>query len=409
MLYDLSLILPGITCFVWSVVMLCRFKANNRAQNIWIAAGLTMCVSTGVWAVFFGGIHDYALFYKLELLEAFTTLLLPPLLFFCFRALTGEQRFGWREYVWLLPALLIGGSMMTLYEVMGEENAVGYIREVSSNQGRLVTYTAPIYQTLNFMSVVLYKVLVIVQIIHLLAYATVRLIRYRHRLSNFFSNREGKSLENATTVLVLLYVVLVLSLITYRGRFYYNEPSLFVSLHMFAWAVVINIMGYNVYKMRYSADEFAHEIALADSQAAVPAIADGEAEPESAEWSEEELENKYADLVEKFHHVIDVDKIYLQKKLRVIDVANAIYTNRTYVSRIINHRYKSTFSDFINAKRVEYAQQLMRTEPGISQEEIADRSGFLHVTTFSRIFKERVGMTYREWQRKNPPGRGERG
>ncbi|WP_163631110.1 AraC family transcriptional regulator [Paludibacter sp. 221] len=365
---------------------------------MWIVTALVMGISTYIWSVFIAGVSNYELFYKLELVEAFTTLLLLPLLYLCFRTLTNEKSLCWKDFLWFLPAILIGGSMLLLYIIMGDEYAIIYIREMIENQGKLITFTGPVYRVHNFISGYLYTILVLAQIIYILIYATVRLVNYRHRLNDFFSNREGKSIENGTALLVVLYIVLILSLLTYRGRFHYNESTLFVNLLMIVWAVVLYVLGYNVYNLRYTAENFAQDLELSDNKASQEGYGlDEESNADSEDINN--LNTLQMRVVPELTRLMDEEKIFLKNDLRMDEVARLIHTNRTYISRIIHEEYHCNFADFVNSKRIKYAQDMVRSNPHLTQEQVAELSGFIHTSTFSRVFKQHTGVTFREFMK----------
>lgn len=108
----------------------------------------------------------------------------------------------------------------------------------------------------------------------------------------------------------------------------------------------------------------------------------------------------YSSILFRFNLLIE-QEVYLKKNLRAEDVAIMIHTNRTYISKLLKEEFECTFTDFINRKRIEYARKLMHENPRLSQEEIADKSGFTHTSSFSRIFKQYTGTTFRQAQKNN--------
>ncbi len=398
MSHSVILLLPTFMSLFWAVTLFLRRKENWRAQNYWIVALLLMGVSTYIWSLYFSGINDYHLFYKLELLEGFTTLLLIPFLHYGFKTLTEEKPFGWKDALWLLPALLIGGSMTILYLIMGDEQAAEYIREVATHKEDETAFSGAIYQIHHLISVEIYALVVFGQILIVLFMATKRLIGHRHRLRELFSSLDGKSVHHRA-LLVGLYLVLLLSLVTYRGRFHYAD-SLFIEVVMLIWGVLIYYMGYHTLRLNYTADAVASDLARADQEAAEHGYALIGGGQNLLPETNEEAAAKRRELIALLHYQMDKNKIYLQKELRLVDLARVIRTNRTYLSRLINDEYQCSFSDYINAKRVEHAQQLVIASPGMSQDEIAYQSGFQYTSSFSRIFKQHVGITFRDWRKE---------
>lgn len=83
--------------------------------------------------------------------------------------------------------------------------------------------------------------------------------------------------------------------------------------------------------------------------------------------------------------LFEEEKIYLNPKLKLSDVARMVGTNRTYLSRFFNEENGQTFYDFMNNYRVEHATQLLRTS-SYTVLEVAEKSGFNSVSTFRRAF-----------------------
>jgi AraC-like DNA-binding protein len=94
--------------------------------------------------------------------------------------------------------------------------------------------------------------------------------------------------------------------------------------------------------------------------------------------------------------------IYRNPRLTINDVANAVGTNRTYLSAYLNSVLHTTFYDYINGYRIEYiSKKLLEEEaPGKTIEEIAELSGFNSTTTFRRAFQKKTGMTPMTFRRE---------
>jgi AraC-like DNA-binding protein len=106
---------------------------------------------------------------------------------------------------------------------------------------------------------------------------------------------------------------------------------------------------------------------------------------------------------EQLTRVMDEEQIYRNQRLTINDVANAMGTNRTYLSVYLNSVLHTTFYDYINNYRIEQVSipLLKQLRPPRTMEEIAELSGFSSVTTFRRAFLKKMGITpmnYRKLQ-----------
>ncbi|MBR1755794.1 MAG: helix-turn-helix domain-containing protein [Bacteroidaceae bacterium] len=88
---------------------------------------------------------------------------------------------------------------------------------------------------------------------------------------------------------------------------------------------------------------------------------------------------------------------YLNSELKVQDVADALGTNRTYISTCLKNTRGCSFTQFVNTYRIEHAQQLLRQNPERKISEVWMNSGFSTEASFFRTFKALTGMTPKDW------------
>ena len=77
------------------------------------------------------------------------------------------------------------------------------------------------------------------------------------------------------------------------------------------------------------------------------------------------------------------------------DRASAIFSQGSQYSRV---------SDFINEYRLKHACELLLSKPNMSIAEVGEASGFAQYATFSRLFKEKYGMTPTDFRLQKPSG-----
>lgn len=80
-------------------------------------------------------------------------------------------------------------------------------------------------------------------------------------------------------------------------------------------------------------------------------------------------------------------------------LAKELYLNKYYISHIFKERMNTSFKDFINQMRVEYACELLEKDSSIT--DIAYACGFSCVRTFNRAFLKYMNMTPREYVKRN--------
>jgi len=104
--------------------------------------------------------------------------------------------------------------------------------------------------------------------------------------------------------------------------------------------------------------------------------------------------------VEKLRVCFEDEKLFLNPRLNIRDVAGRVGTNRTYLSRYLNNEMNVSFYDYVNGYRLLYAEKrLVQTDDKIV--DIAQDSGFNSFATFLRSFKKQIGCTPKEYRRNS--------
>lgn len=105
-------------------------------------------------------------------------------------------------------------------------------------------------------------------------------------------------------------------------------------------------------------------------------------------------------ICESLMDYLEKEKPYLNPNIKIIDVADYLNTNKSYLSRVINSHFKKNFSQFINWYRVRDSMDLYMRNPKIDISTMASKSGFQSMTTFNTAFTRYTGMTPGEWCKK---------
>jgi AraC-like DNA-binding protein len=95
--------------------------------------------------------------------------------------------------------------------------------------------------------------------------------------------------------------------------------------------------------------------------------------------------------------VMEEQQPYLNTKLRLSDLAALLDVSQNDISACINTQKGCSFSTFINGYRIDYAKQLLISQPDMKISHVATESGFTSEQTFHTNFKQITGMTPRQW------------
>jgi len=97
------------------------------------------------------------------------------------------------------------------------------------------------------------------------------------------------------------------------------------------------------------------------------------------------------------------DSIYRESRLQLLDVAEKLRVSPNNLSQTINTMAGKPFSDFVNSYRVKYLQQLLE-DPAQKRFTILAlglESGFNSKASLNRVFKEQVGLSPSDYQRRH--------
>ena len=128
----------------------------------------------------------------------------------------------------------------------------------------------------------------------------------------------------------------------------------------------------------------------------------------SAERTTEELAGSRP-LYEAMVKAMEEQNLYANPELSLADLASAVNSNTSYVSRAIAEYGDSNFNHFVNAFRVQAARRLIHDNPGrISVQQLIDACGFNSRSSFYRSFDRFVGLTPAQYIRRSMQDMGDK-
>lgn len=108
----------------------------------------------------------------------------------------------------------------------------------------------------------------------------------------------------------------------------------------------------------------------------------------------------YGDVAQKIEAWIK-EEGFRSQGLTIKELADTLYTNRTYLSSYINNECNATFRDWIASLRLDYAKRRMIEFPDQKLLEISEASGFMSISHFMKLFKDREGLSPAKWRKLN--------
>lgn len=109
--------------------------------------------------------------------------------------------------------------------------------------------------------------------------------------------------------------------------------------------------------------------------------------------------DKVQEIVKKTNLQFKSHRIHLDDTLSLKSFADAIGTNTSYLSHVLNEVLNTSFTTLLNFNRIEEAKRILESQAGCKSNSIdnldviAENCGFKSVSAFHANFKRETGMT----------------
>lgn len=105
----------------------------------------------------------------------------------------------------------------------------------------------------------------------------------------------------------------------------------------------------------------------------------------------------YDTLYKKLEQYMAKEHPYLKAKITREQVAAAIGTNTTYLSRTLNRKAQMSFKKYITLYRIKYVQDCFQADTSKRIIDLCYKSGFSSQSALNQAFRTYLGMTPGEW------------
>ena len=370
-------------CTFWSVLLLIDVARNRQTAKKRLLTYMVMAalLYAGHY-IFFN--HQTALMPFTDTIYVMTNLAVFPLYFMYIKEIT-EPAWNHRwQWLLLAPALLVGVTVGMLYVLMSPVETSNFIetylyRNQMAGLEGLMWWQGVVHHAA--------KIVFALQIPPILVLGLRKIRQYNESVEASYADTDDKRLHLMTTILLLFVVTSFMSFgANLLGRYRFADSLWLLLVPSLVFSVLQFMLGYAGYHQKFTVSDLMRDMQITED------TQDTDAEEESIQ------QDKMADLQLKLTDTVGRNKLYLQPDLKITDVANLLHTNRTYVSRVLKEQIGTTFADFINHQRIDYACQLMEQQPQLPAAEVASQSGFSSQSSFYRNFKLYKGCSPKDYQ-----------
>lgn len=358
--------MPMIVCAVMAVMLFLEHQRRHdgllRWLIVWAIASTLLYVGH---FVFFQ--HVISLIPASDTVYVAMNLLVYPLYLIYISELTDRTPLTSRPLMMgllLAPGIVAGILCGMFYVLMDAQETHAFIHDyLYQNDASKLHDTALLQVWVHKCRYILFALQVIG-----VAMAGIRKVHhYNYVVSTLYADTEDKEVRGMKTILILLSVTVILSFtLNGIGRTWFNSP-LRLALPAIAFSAILFAIGWTGMKQRFSARDIVRQH---KSKPATPS----------------KVVN-VAQICAKLERYIDNDQTFLKQDLRLEQVAKRIGTNRTYLLQAMNDGMHMTFKEYINRKRIAYAEELLKKRPTLSKAELAILSGYNSMSSFYRNSK----------------------
>ena len=369
--------LPMIVCGVLSVLIaLSLYNHWNRSRMRLLLFMITATLLYLAHFVYFN--RQIAVIPLTDTLYCFCNPAVFPLYYLYIEDLTEYHPNRWKQALCLLPSLLCFLSVGIIYLWMNAGDTDSFIRQYLYDDENNMLLGLAWWQGIAHTAV---KMVFAVQIPLVLFFGFRRITAYNTVVESNYSNIEGKRIVGVKTLLVLFaatsLIAFIFNLIG-RQRFVEGpEPLAFPAM---LFSILLLLIGHVGLSQQFSVQDIEADV-----------FQETESIPE---------EDGFSELLERIRKLVNDEKLYLYPNLKVSDLATQLNSNRNYIYHAINVEMGTSFSDYINGLRIDYASQLLEERPDLSINDVMTKSGFTSSSAFYRNFKKFKGITPTEKRAK---------
>lgn len=373
-LQHIPFLLPSLWALFWMVILLCRWKHNPQSVKIGLFALLFVGMGTLIRSFFLTEMVEDSQFYLWEIGEVVCLLNFFSCMILYIKTLTERGPLTRKDFWVFLPGLLVGGTLMCISLMGGKENMSGCVWAT-------IYFTRPdhIEQTFFHITHQVYGVILVLM-------ANITFIYARYRFSRYEAMQtqdEVRTPKLNRAVLSFLAVTILFAFFIFGWRLMVTLTNReVIAICFILWACALFYWAYNLSQVNEATVESA-------SQSAQP-------EPEQTNDSESWIRIRKK-LLPVFNRLMEEEHLFLRPNLRLDDLVLEAQSNRNYIFHLLKEEHGCGFSEYINRRRIEYAKTLIHVDRELTQEQIAEKCGFTHSSSFSRTFKQYTGTTFREW------------
>ena len=371
MIYQIFSSLPLMVCMVMVIQLTLTYRRRTDKAIRWLLLwAIATLLLYGCHFIYFN--HYTNLLTFSDTIYVTVNLLVYPLFLLYISAITDRTPLSrQKSFLWsvILPPAIAGIVVGSLYAAMDSSESKSFIiKYLYHGHDTSLKGLALLQAWAHIICHIIFAIQVVVVIIK----GFRRIRRFNKTVQQLYADTENKELEEIPTILILFIVTsLVSTVVNALGRQLFVD-SIIISLPSLAFSALIFALAWVGMQQDFTMQDI----------------------PEEQEKETGETENTSTVtpssnsimIYEKLEAMMNEQQTYLNHELLLNDVAKMLGTNRTYLLLALSSCAHMTFKEYINRKRIAYAEQLIAQNPQEPKTEIATLSGYNSMSSFYRNY-----------------------
>lgn len=374
MLRTIALITPVFVTLLWSITLAGDFKkySNPRIFLSWFM--LLPLIIFIAHFLYFAPLPNIYPYFDIVLQTA--SLMVFPAYHVYFRLLTVDDKFSIKshiKYFYIAMFCTVAYAAIVILTPKIEYRAWLFDKKVLGKSYYI--HALDVSRTII-------RIVYLFQIVFTVVGNSILIKKYGSKAEQYYSDVEDGKYNNAQ---MLNYSVIFVSIwsfiIATIGRYYIKSDDIVICLGWFAFSITLFVIGY-----------------LGITQKPVNPTFESLSEGLENEFVELTNQNQ-KNLLDKLLVEVEIKKAYLNSNLNILDVVQAVGSNRTTISNLINKNYNQNFCSFINGYRINELKKVYNENPHYTNEILAQECGFGSLKSLKRAVTAKTGLSLSEWKK----------
>ena len=375
MIRTILLLLPIYITLFWSVALVGNEKEHSAPRRFlgkFMLFPLIIFISHLIYFAPYPDIYPY-----FDFVLQYASLLVFPIYYIYFRLLTVDEKFTLKAHArfLMIPTIIAVIYGIGIFVTPGIE-----FRTWLFDQNAY-----PHSSSIQFLSVMrmIIRITYLIQVVVSVSANFLLIRKYGEKAEQFYSYLQDGKYNNALMLNhSIIFMGIAAFLFTLLGRQFLFTQNTLIYAGWSVFSAMLFIIGY-----------------MGITQKAINPTFDLDVEISEQSNEEKQLSLTQKNILQKLLLEFEQKKIYLNSQLNILDVVQAIGTNRTYISTIINQQYNQNFCAFVNSYRLEELERIIHENHDVSNDILAENCGFGSVNSLKRAVMAKTGLSIYEWKK----------